>query len=327
MTGVDLEIFQFDGDLTWAAFFLNADGTVYGRYGSRAGDQRSASTHVSLASFKKALTRALALHEAYPANREVLAKKRGPKPRHRFAEQIPRLREKAGKTTPKSCIHCHMVWESERKDRYDAGSLTPDDVWIYPLPEGLGLHLDRDDCLRVERVAAGSLAASAGVRPGDEMVTVARQPVVSQADVQWVLHHARSGDTIPLALRREGTSVEVEIVLEGAWRRTNLVWRESSWQLRPGFFSRPVGSDEKRALGLAKDALAMEIGWIFKRAATARAAGLRKGDVIVAVDGHTQAMNESELMARIRLAHRPGDRVALVVLRGGKRHELTMELR
>ena len=35
MWGLDLDKYQFDGFMTWAVFFLNADGTIYGRYGSR----------------------------------------------------------------------------------------------------------------------------------------------------------------------------------------------------------------------------------------------------------------------------------------------------
>ena len=35
ITGVDLRLFEFDYDLTWFAFFLSADGAVYGRYGGR----------------------------------------------------------------------------------------------------------------------------------------------------------------------------------------------------------------------------------------------------------------------------------------------------
>ena len=35
MEGVDLRVFQFDSDQSWTAFFLNADKTIYGRYGSR----------------------------------------------------------------------------------------------------------------------------------------------------------------------------------------------------------------------------------------------------------------------------------------------------
>ena len=31
--GMDLSLFQFDYELTWAVFLLNADKTIYGRYG------------------------------------------------------------------------------------------------------------------------------------------------------------------------------------------------------------------------------------------------------------------------------------------------------
>jgi hypothetical protein len=35
ITGVDLNVFDFDYDLTFAVFFLNAQGKVLGRYGGR----------------------------------------------------------------------------------------------------------------------------------------------------------------------------------------------------------------------------------------------------------------------------------------------------
>src|SRR5436190_1481215 len=35
MRGVNLDVFDFDYDLTGAGFFLNADEKVYGRYGGR----------------------------------------------------------------------------------------------------------------------------------------------------------------------------------------------------------------------------------------------------------------------------------------------------
>lgn len=33
MNGVDIGLFQFDFDLTWMCFFMNANGFIYGRYG------------------------------------------------------------------------------------------------------------------------------------------------------------------------------------------------------------------------------------------------------------------------------------------------------
>src|SRR5688572_26099082 len=57
---LDLSVFQFDYDMSWAALFLNADMTVYGRYGSRnAGGKDASDGLLSLPAFKKAAERAL----------------------------------------------------------------------------------------------------------------------------------------------------------------------------------------------------------------------------------------------------------------------------
>src|SRR6185503_13876764 len=71
MKGVDLRLFQFDYDQSWAVFFLNAGGTIYGRYGTRAGDKKNAATYLSIPSLKKAMERALALHRQFPANKDA----------------------------------------------------------------------------------------------------------------------------------------------------------------------------------------------------------------------------------------------------------------
>jgi serine protease Do len=34
--GLDLSLFQYDMNQSWAAFLMNADGVIYGRYGTRA---------------------------------------------------------------------------------------------------------------------------------------------------------------------------------------------------------------------------------------------------------------------------------------------------
>src|SRR3989442_14557967 len=44
---LDLALFQFDYDLTFAAFFVNADRTIYGRYGSRS-DRKDATKDISI---------------------------------------------------------------------------------------------------------------------------------------------------------------------------------------------------------------------------------------------------------------------------------------
>src|SRR5438093_12006810 len=54
---VDLTLFQFDYDLTFAVFFMNADRTIYGRYGSRS-DRKEATRDISIESFREALAAA-----------------------------------------------------------------------------------------------------------------------------------------------------------------------------------------------------------------------------------------------------------------------------
>ena len=62
MRGVNLDVFDFDFDLTLAAFFVSPNEKVYGRYGSR--DATSPDSRVSLAGLHYAMTEALAVHRS-----------------------------------------------------------------------------------------------------------------------------------------------------------------------------------------------------------------------------------------------------------------------
>src|SRR5437764_12458207 len=70
--GLDLSLFQFDTDQSFAVFLMNADGTIYGRFGTRS-DQRHWTDDVSIDGLAKAPDGALALHTDYTANHEALA--------------------------------------------------------------------------------------------------------------------------------------------------------------------------------------------------------------------------------------------------------------
>ena len=78
MQGVDLEQFQFDYDLTWAALFLHPDGTVFARYGGRTRDGPMANN--SIEGLTATMDRVLEAYKGYPENRALFASKRGPKP-------------------------------------------------------------------------------------------------------------------------------------------------------------------------------------------------------------------------------------------------------
>jgi hypothetical protein len=55
IAGADLRLFEFDYDLTWHVFFLNANETMYGRYGGR--DASSAEGRFSLKGLRYAMIR------------------------------------------------------------------------------------------------------------------------------------------------------------------------------------------------------------------------------------------------------------------------------
>src|SRR6478672_12515785 len=93
--GLDLSVFQFDTDQSFAVFMLNADGTIYGRFGTRS-DQSYWADDVSIEGLGKALEGALALHQHYPANKAELAGKRGPAPDFSAPEKFPKLQGRYG---------------------------------------------------------------------------------------------------------------------------------------------------------------------------------------------------------------------------------------
>ncbi len=325
MNGVDLKQFQFDYDQTWCAFFLNADGTIYGRYGTRAGNRDQSTTHISVPSFKKAMQRALDLHKGYPANKAQLAGKIGPNPEWRAANQIPGLLDKPARATASqhgACIHCHMVTANAKRAKWQQRRLTAADIWVYPLPENIGLKMDVDDGLRVKAVAGDRPAAQAGIMPGDELVMMNGQRLISQADVQWVLHNAPAQTQVAVTLMRSGQTLQKTLALSGNWKESDLTWRASSGPgLRYGLWTKRLSNAEKQQRGIPADGLALIVDNVFGNAAPLQQAGLRKGDIIVAVDGKT-GMNESQFLAYIRLNHPPGDKINLTILRGDQRQEL-----
>lgn len=57
--------------------------------------------------------------------------------------------------------------------------------WIFPYPEpsSIGLSLRADSIAVVDAVDSGSPAALAGISPGDELIGINNQPLISAADL------------------------------------------------------------------------------------------------------------------------------------------------
>lgn len=212
--GLDLSLFQFDWRQTWVVFLMNAERGIYGRY-----DAREANDAIGL---RKALEGALELHEKWPANRTELEGKTGPALPWKTPEDIPALQEK-GKPRPATsrngCIHCHNVLEGGTKSREAAKEPVPErDQAPYPVPQRVGLMLSTKERATVSSIDRSSPAEKAGIREGDRIVRFGGQPILSWADVQWVLYLSQEADAIRVELDRAGTPVEATLTLAAGWR-------------------------------------------------------------------------------------------------------------
>ncbi len=334
--GLDLGLFQFDYDLTFAAFFLNADRVLYGRYGTRS-DLKQAEREMSLEGFGKAMAAALELHKNYPANKAALEGKQALPPRIKVPEEFPTLKGRfqaqvdfEGKPV-QSCIHCHQIREAERKLVREAHQPLSDELLFpWPMPDAVGLSFDPKEKATLARVVAGSSAEKDGFKAGDEIVALEGQPILSIADVQWVMQNAATPAKLKADVLRAGKKQSLTLTLAAGWRRGgDISWRPSSWDLRRAAFGGIKMDDlseaERKGRGLAQNDLALQFKYVgeYGEHALAKKAGFKKEDILVAVDGQTKRMTESELFAYM-LAKPAGSKVPATVLRGGERINLEL---
>ena len=121
---VDLSQFQFDYDMSFGVMFLNSDGTVYGRYGTRNERPDNADSQISMEGLRKGMEAALVLHRGYPGNAEVLKAKRGLAPRHSRPKQYPQLNKYTPKINYGNQVAKSCSCRSRRRPERDARRLS-----------------------------------------------------------------------------------------------------------------------------------------------------------------------------------------------------------
>jgi len=327
---IDLRLLPIQGyqdlDLSWWGYLLSPRGQIYAIFGGR--DEVSDETRISVPALANTLRRVLAWH--YDPRRpgwdldgpapDLSAPQKDPTSlpgfRAWFGHATPQLK---AQVTTQNCIHCHQVNEIVREPAVEAGTFDKDkDLQIWPLPENVGITLERDDGLKVIKVKDGSPAANAGLQAGDELAA-ARGPegwrrLFGQADFRGVLHRSPAGPAnIDLVWIRGGEPIAAQISVAGDWKRTVLDWRMSVSQgnvgAGPGFFPIAKGAADRKRLGIPEGSLAVQAWTGPKDQGPASAAGLSREYVVTAVDGQSPNLAGRAFLVWFRLHHDVGDTV------------------
>jgi serine protease Do len=329
MKGVDLSLFQFDHDLNWAAMFINADGTVYARYGTQGAEGSDA--YNSIDGLLNTMQRVLELHKDYPNNKSQLVAKRGSPPAYSTALEMPGLKNPAKyaqETTRSNCIHCHNIHDAQHQQALDEGTYSVEMLYKFPLPDNLGLSIDRLSGVKVNAVKSGSVAEVAGIQVGEHVISMNDQPICSIADMQWVLHHLPAVTNLTIQTSRTGKHT---LALPEGWRHSDFSWRGSMWNSPPRLqvWLPEVIGQALQQLDLPEGDGALEARWINQQSAggkQASADGLREKDLVVACAGQPIRMNSRQFNAHLRLHYQVGQYLPLTVLRDGRRLELKIKL-
>ena len=316
ITGVDLNLFEFDYDCTWFAFFLNADEQIYGRYGGR--DAESAEGRTGLKSLKFALDKALEKHN--DPKREKIAPKNLVV---RKVEDYPAAKKKRGN----DCIHCHLVNEFQRDLMQKKGEWKRTDLQVYPLPENIGIILDQDRGDLVKAVFPQSPAQKIGLQKGDRLAKVNGTSIASFADLSYALHKAPQSGEIAISWIREREVKSDQLSLSDGWRKTNLAWRPSLIDLlaRLQVSGEDLTSEEKKSLAIPENHAAVRQDKFVH--STLKAAGLQNNDILVGINGKGQHGTMKDLEVYVRKTFLAGDKITLNILRDGKKLELMVELK
>lgn len=319
LSGINLNRFIFDMDVTWNGFFTDAELNVYSRYGGR--DDGEPEARMSVDSLLRTMDEVLAEHDRKIDSRRFQPTLQG----RQTPGDIPLL-----KANHRGCVRCHIAREYQLLQSFHDKTFTRRELFRFPPPETLGVTVERDHGHRVKSVKSKSAAAAAGVKPGDVITRIGDTPVRSEYDIRFGLDRATrksfAGQPIAWTVQRPvdtGSPRPLTLTLKPkqGWWTYDIGWKMSlrSAPFRTGMRGYSLAPSQRKDLGLSVETLGVKISSIYSDG-FGRSVGLQKRDVVVGIP---------EPIGRVRLfdtflghllrRHQPGDTVRLTVLRNGKR--------
>jgi hypothetical protein len=336
---IDLGIFPVEGfadlDLSWWGWFLSPEGRVYGVFGGR--DHVSDTTRISTRALMASLLRVLAHHyDPRRAQWDIDGRAPDLSGERQSPRQLPGyegwLSETHESVRKQSCLHCHQVNDILRQPAVAAKTFDKRrDFDVWPLPENVGLELDRDHGLLVTNVVSGSSADKAGLKAGDMLGAAGGRRCFSQTDFRSVLHRGpRGAGEMEVWWTRDAELMSSKLRVAEGWRKTIPDWRASFAEgiasAKPGFFPMPVKSRRER-FKIPADKMAVDPYMGSNTNSHAYKAGLRSGHVITAVNGESPNLIARAFLAWFTHKFDPGDDVRLSVLdQNGQQREVTYQI-
>ena len=325
MNRVDIARFEFDYDTTWAAFFTDSKLRIYSRYGGR--DEHEPESRLSKASLLQTMREVLNAHKT-AKDAEPLASAAllfHPEPKTSTTPlDIPLL-----KKSHQGCVHCHQVREYSLLQAYHDNRFGRELLFTFPLPESIGIEIDRVHGHRVSRVRDTSPAALAPLVAGDIVTRCDDVPIRSELDLRWALHRLpQSRERVALQVERPNGStsqrLEFQLSLPPDWRQSELSWRKSSRSVPSdwGFRAAALAKFERREAGMPETGLAIRVLSVKPRG-LAQAIGLQKGDIITSLAKDSRERTLERLRSDMLRRFGPGDEVQMTVRRGEQTLELT----
>lgn len=266
---------------------------------------------------------ALRIHDAYPANRSQLLSKQPVKSRYRRLDETAWARQRSSSLKADSCLHCHHIHNAKHEAFFRSGRAIPDrELFIWPMPDVIGLRLNPREQATVLHVTARSPAAIAGLRNGDRILEVSGGPIGSTADLQWILHNARDRGALSLSVNRNGEILRIVLRLPEGWRRkSNISWRTTTTYLREHVVGSMRVTDlpnaDRQRLGLSMTQTALRISQSIWKSTPAGRAGFLRGDIVIKVAGRSDRMSEGELLAHLLQDPKVERPIRFRVLRSG----------
>lgn len=199
-------------------------------------------------------------------------------------------------------------------------------VTMQPMTEALAKAVGRKDDggVLVNDVQADGPAAKAGLKQGDVVISLNGSSIHDPRDLATQVAGLKAGDRAKLDVWREGREKTLTITVGSQPTEQTAALDEGGKEERVGLALAPVTPELRARLGLddGKGAVVTEVTPDSK----AEDSGVRPGDVILGVAGHTVA-NPAEAAEQIRTARQQHkEAVTLLVRRDGTTYYLALQL-